>query len=169
MKASSENRFLAPEIHGRPKVYFDKTGAVRFDPFDAEALADSLRLRKEELATLFDLFGILTLKEINRGNEIEAVAFYHAYTLRPLLQLLRIIHDPTRHNFHTRYVHYNLPPEDVERLRRLFFVADIDDLCAKRTEAESWFASLMAGNREGPFTKEIERAAARSREAKGDA
>jgi hypothetical protein len=169
MKASSDNRFLQPAIHGFPHVYFDKTGAVRFEPFDTASFAESIRSRKQELAVLFDMFGILTLKEVNRGNDIEAHAFYQAYTLRPLLQLLRTIHDPTRHNFHTRYVHYNLPSDDVERLRRLIFVRDIDDLKAKHAEAERWFRELMARNAEGPFTEDLERALARSKEGASDA
>lgn len=168
MKASSGNRFLAPEIHGRPRVYFDKTGAVEFEPFDPADFAEGLRRRKADLAVLFDLFGILTDKEVNRGNDIEAVAFYQAYTLRPLLQLLRMIHDPTRHNFHTRYVHYNLPEGDVDRLRRLFFVADLDDLREKQLEARAWFGELMEKHGEGPLTNDVARAAKRAREGTGD-
>jgi hypothetical protein len=169
MKASSGNRFLQSAIHGRPRVYFDKTGAVRDEPFDASAFAETLRRRKRELATLSDLFEILTLKEVNRGNDIEAHAFYQAYTLRPLVQLLRIIHDPTRHNFHTRYVHYDLPAADVERLSRLFFVSDIEDLKSKQVDARRWFRELLDQYPEGPFTEDLERAADRSREGTGDA
>jgi hypothetical protein len=168
MKASAGNRFLAPEIHGQPRVYFDKTGAVVFEPFDAEAFAEGVRKRRSDLAVLFDLFGILTDKELNRGNDIEALAFYHAYTLRPLLQLLRMIHDPTRHNFHTRYVHYNLPQSAVERLRGLYFVKDGDELADKQREAQAWFRELLAQHNEGPFTEDVERAAVRSREGSDD-
>jgi hypothetical protein len=113
---------------------------------------------------LFELFGVLTEKEVNRGNDIEAIAFYLSYTLRPLVHLLRIIHDPTRHNFHTRYVHYDLPPDDVERLKRLYFVRDLEDLRVKQEEARSWFGSLIEKYSEGPFTEDIERAAAGARE-----
>ena len=162
MKASAKDKFLQPEIHGRPHVYFDKGGVVRPQSFDAEAFAGGLRDRVEEMRVLFELFKILTRKEINRGNDIEAVGFYHGYTLRPLLQALRIVHDPTRHNFHTRYVHYDLPEVVVERLRKLFFVADATDLVAKRDEAEAWFSEIMEEIDEGPLTEDIERAAARA-------
>ena len=160
LKASAEDKFLQPAIHGTPYVHFDKTGVVTPEPFDAEAFAARLRDRVAEMWKLFELFKILTRKELNRNNEIEAVGFYHAYTLRPLLQALRILHDPTRHNFHTRYAHYVLPDDDVERLMRLFYVADREDLVAKRDEAEKWFCEVMSGIGDGPLRDDIERAAA---------
>ena len=168
MKAGAKDKFLQPEIHGRPFVYFDKTGVVRFDPFDAEALATTLRGRVGELRVLFDLFRVLTEKELNRGNVIEAAAFYQSYTLRPLVQALRILHDPTRHNFHTRYVHYDFPEEDVRRLAELFFVADAGELAAKRERADEWFQEVLEAINDGPFSEDIERAAARTNGGRDD-
>lgn len=168
MKAGAKDKFLQPEIHGRPFVYFDKTGVVRFDPFDAEALATTLRGRVGELRVLFDLFRVLTEKELNRGNVIEAAAFYQSYTLRPLVQALRILHDPTRHNFHTRYVHYDFPEEDVRRLTELFFVADAGELAAKRERADKWFQEVLEAINDGPFSEDIERAAARTNGGRDD-
>ncbi len=163
MKASAEDKFLQPEIHSRPRVYFDKTGVVKFGEFDADSFAGALRDRVGELKTLFDLFSrVLVEKEANRGNDIEAIAFYQAYTVRPLVQALRILHDPTRHNFHTRYVHYDLPAGDVERLRRLSYVADAGELVAKRDEAETWFLEITGRISDGPFKNDIVRAAART-------
>jgi len=162
MKASAEDKFLQPEVHGRPFVYFDKTGVVRFDPFDSETLAATLRGRVSELKVLFDLFRVLTEKELNRGNTIEAAAFYQSYTLRPLVEALRILHDPTRSKFHTRYVHYDFPEEDVRRLAELFFVAEPGEIAAKREVAERWFHEVLAAINDGPFTDDIERAAHRA-------
>lgn len=90
------------------------------------------------------LFQTLTLKELHRGNHIEAVAFYHTFTLRPLVEILRILHCPARYDFHTRYVYYDLPGEVVQRLEPLFYPASADDLRAKRERAEQWFNSLIA-------------------------
>lgn len=164
MKSGAEDKFLQPAIHGRPRVYFDKSGVVRFDPLDAESFARTLRGRVAELRVLFGLFQILTKKELNRGNVIEAVAFYQSYTLRPLVQALRILRDPTRHNFHTRYVHYDMPESDVKRLRELMFVADEKELAAKRHRAEEWFYELLKEIGEGPVSDDIRRAASRTGE-----
>lgn len=139
MRHSNPAKFLEREIHGEPLVHFDKVHAVDAPPLNMAALQVRLSERLATLRVLFDLNQILTSKELNRGNAIEAVAFYHGYTLRPLLEVLRIRHDPTRYNFHTRYVYYYLPAPVVERLESLFFVKDTADLAAKLAEAQSWF------------------------------
>ncbi len=163
MKAGAEDKFLQPEIHGRPHVYFDKSGVVRFKPLDADAFASKLRERVEELRVLFDLFRVLVEKELNRGNVIEAAAFYQSYTLRPLIEALRILHDPTRHNFHTRYVHYDFTESDVKRLTELIFVAGGEELAAKRERAEEWFNEVLGAINDGPLSDDIRRAAGRTK------
>jgi hypothetical protein len=90
----------------------------------------------------FDLFQFLALKEINRGNDLEAISFYYRFTLNPLVEVLRIKHSPARYNFHTRHIHYDLPQELISDLRELFFVSDLDDLDAKRERAERWFYEI---------------------------
>jgi hypothetical protein len=64
------------------------------------------------------------VKELKRGNYIEAISFYYATSIRPLVELLRIryMNLPARHKFYTRYIHYDLPGEVVEKLGRLFYV-----------------------------------------------
>jgi hypothetical protein len=99
---------------------------------------------------------------------IEAVAFYQSYTLRPLVEGLRILHDPTRYRFHTRYVQYDFPADDVRRLGELFFVADVRELAAKRARAECWFHEVLGAIHDGPFTDDIERAARRAEGAEDD-
>jgi hypothetical protein len=169
MKAGAEDKFLQPEIHGRPHVYFDKSGVVRFKPLDADAFASKLRERVEELRVLFDLFRVLVEKELNRGNVIEAAAFYQSYTLRPLIEALRILHDPTRHNFHTRYVHYDFPESDVKRLTELIFVASGEELATKRERAEEWFNEVLSAINDGPLSAGIRRAAGRTKGMEDDA
>jgi hypothetical protein len=95
------------------------------------------------LRTLFDLFQSLTLKELNRGNAVEGLAFYQSFTLRPLVEALRIKYKPTHHDFHTRYLYYDLPRDVVSILEDLFFVANGDDLVAKRQRAETLFYETL--------------------------
>ncbi len=97
----------------------------------------------------------------------EAAAFYQSYTLRPLVEALRILHDPTRHKFHTRYVHYDFPEEDVGRLAELSFVAEAGEIAAKRGRAERWFHEILGEINDGPFTEDIERTARRTRGGRG--
>jgi hypothetical protein len=144
LRHSNPNRFIEREIHGEAVVHFDKAGVVQPAPLDQQALALRLAERLETLQVTFDLFQSLTLKELQRGNRIEALAFYNGYTLRPLLETLRIRFQPARYNFHTRYVYYDLPGEIVARLEALFFVKDAPDLERKRQAAEAWFYEALA-------------------------
>jgi hypothetical protein len=129
MKRSNPLKFLEPEIHGNAVVHFDKSNVTQVEPLD--------------LRVNFDLFQSLTLKELERHNAIEALAFYQGFTLRPLVEFLRILYAPTRYNFHTRYVYYDLPADVVRRLETLFFVQNEDDLRAKREQAEQWFYEIL--------------------------
>lgn len=143
IKHSNPNKFLQPELHGKVVVHFDKSGVVKPPPLDRKELATRLKDRLAALRVTFELFQILTLKELNRGNLIEALNFYHNFTLKPLVEVLRIPHEPTRHGFYTRYIYYDMPPEIIKRLEKLFFVRDGDDLLAKRQEAEEWFYDTL--------------------------
>lgn len=139
MKHSVKNQFIQPEMHGNPFIHFDKAGLLKPEPFDQEAHRNYLKKRRAELRIIFDLFQTLTLKELHRHNNIEAISFYFGHTLRPLVELLRIAYAPERYNFHTRYVYYDLPQEIVERLEPLFFIRDGNDLRTKREAAEKLF------------------------------
>jgi len=70
----------------------------------------------------------MVLKELNRGNLVEAVGYYHAYTLRPLLNALNMRYRPVRQGFGVRYVYYELPAEVVARLEPLYVPAGLADL-----------------------------------------
>jgi hypothetical protein len=144
MKLSNENRFLQPEIHGTAIINFDKSDLVKTPPLDIDAHLKAIQGRIDTLRALFEMFQVLTLKEIHRKNSIEAIAFYQSWTLRPLVEVLRIRHDPARYNFHTRYVQYDLPQDDVVRLEPLFFITNLQDLEAKFKQASDWFREAFA-------------------------
>ncbi|MCC7141341.1 MAG: nucleotidyltransferase domain-containing protein [Candidatus Eisenbacteria bacterium] len=144
IRRSNPDKMIQPEMHGSPAVHFDKVGATRWTPLDRAALTAKLDDRKHSLLVSFELFQILTEKELHRKNWAEAMSFYHAFTLRPLVELLRIRHCPERHGFYVRYYKHDLPLEVSARLEPLFFVQSPDDLAKKRAEAETWFRSLMA-------------------------
>jgi hypothetical protein len=139
LKHTNPNKFLEYEIHGQPLVYFDKSSVVQPAPFDPESHLEKLRKRLPELRTKFELYQILTEKEIQRGNHLEAFVFYMAFTLRPLVEVLRIRYVPQRYNFYTRYVYYELPADVVRDLEALYFIGDPQEIGSKRQQAEAWF------------------------------
>lgn len=138
---STKDKLLDPETHGSAIVHFDRTGVTRnVKPTDKAA---EIRKRLAILRITVPLFQALVQKEINRGNEIEAVAFYHGWSVRPLVELLRIKHCPQRYQFHTRYVQFDLPKQVVDRLTPFFYVRDLADLAMRRAEAQTWALKLL--------------------------
>jgi hypothetical protein len=153
MQHSNPNKFLEVEQHGQPKVLFDKLGVTQPPAFDLQALKTRLQEQVQQMKVTFDLFQVETTKELNRGNDIEALSFYYASTIRPLVELLRIryMSVPARHKFYTRYVQYDLPKEVVEKLGGLFFVRDEADLALKHRQAGEWFQQVIHEFEEGEY------------------
>ncbi len=146
MKRSSADKFNQPEIHGAAGILFDRSGlfgrnVVRVD---RPALEVRLRGRIAALRTRCAMFQVLVEKETWRGNPIDALHFYSGLALAPLVELLRIKHDPLRHNWGNRYLHLTLPPADAARLQGLMYVAAPEDIPAKRAAAAAWFEALAA-------------------------
>lgn len=154
-RGSTSDRFLQPAVHGRPFIHFDKKGEVVWEPLDAAAFAEKLRGRIATTRVLFDMFLPFVEKELNRGNAVEAMAYYHSVVLRPLVELLRIVHAPLRHNFYARYVYYEMPGDVVKRLEHMFFVAGAEDLRERCEEAESWIGEILGELGAGPEESNI--------------
>jgi hypothetical protein len=153
MQHSNPNKFLEVEQHGQPRVLFDKLGVTQPPSFDPQALHVKLYRQLQQMKVTFDLFQVETTKELNRGNNIEAISFYYASTLRPLVELLRIryMDVPARHKFYTRYIQYDLPKGVVDKLGRLYFVQDASDLAIKHRQAGEWFHQVMHELDEGEY------------------
>ena len=145
MQLSHPEKYLETELHGQAVVHFDKSNVVQPTEFDWVTHYEMLKKRLPTLCVTFDLFQFLTLKEINRGNDLEAISFYYRFTLNPLVEVLRIKHTPARYNFSTRHIHYDLPQETIRELRELFFVEHLDDLRSKQIRAEGWFYKILNG------------------------
>lgn len=138
-KHSAEDKLLQPEIHGNCRFHFNKKGAVAVPPLDAEAFLARLKASLERLASRYEMFRAFGEKEIQRGNHIAALDFYHRFILAALIQALYMKHHPAHYDFGRRYVYYDLPADVVEGLERLHFVEDPEDLAAKYQEACQWF------------------------------
>lgn len=130
-------RFLERERHGQAVVYFDKSDVVRPEPVDPEAWRQRLAARLRELRTAFDVFSHLPLKALRRGHDLEALGYYQGMVLRPLVELLRIRHDPYRHDFGLRHVQHDLPPDVLADLTELHHVAGpgaLEPACRRAVE-----------------------------------
>ena len=141
---SVPERFLEEERHGVPLVWFDRTGEIRPLPLDREAFAAGVARRLEGLRAEFALFQGFVRAEMARGDAMAALGAFRAYTLRPLLEVVRMRHCPERYDYGPKYSRWDLPPEVTARLERLFFVPDLAGLPRRHAEAEAWFAATVA-------------------------
>jgi hypothetical protein len=150
LRRSVPERFLERERHGVPLIYFDRTGEIAPAPLDRVAFSAGATRRLEGLSQEFALFQGFVRAETARGDAMAALGAYRAYTLRPLLEVVRMRHCPERYDYGPKYSRRDLPAAVVARLERLFFVPDLAGIPERQAEAEAWFAAMVAAlEREG--------------------
>lgn len=143
MRRSSPHPLSERERHGERRILFDKTGEARPSSLDRTGLDARMAERLAQLRLAFPLFQSLVTKELLRGNPLGALAFYQSHTLQPLHALLRIRHCPDRFDFGPRYAAADLPAERLRRLQSLWFVGNVGEIEAKRSDAEAFFAEVL--------------------------
>ena len=144
MKLNSPEKLLESEIHGNAVFYFNKSNKLKAPSLDKDKIVEKLQKRLERLKARFDLFNMVTQKEINRGNYLEAIDTYHILTLASLVEALRITYNPLHHDFKMRYIHYEIPSEVIKKLKRLYFVESEKELQEKYHEATEWFQKITS-------------------------
>jgi hypothetical protein len=87
---------LEPERHGRLNSLFDKGSWTKASPFDQEALEARRDARLRELQDWFIVSQSFVRKAILRGQQVEALASFWSYTLKPLSELVRMRFCPLR-------------------------------------------------------------------------
>lgn len=136
--------FREVELHGRGRTWFDRDGVLVERHLDADADAAAALARVGSLRAQFEMMQHLVRKDLRRGRQVDALAFFHAYTLRPLVEALRLLHAPHTRVFGLRYLGRDLPADAVRRVERLAYVADPAQLAAAQDEAVRWFRACVA-------------------------
>ncbi len=137
-------RFLAPERHGRAVLRFDRGGHTALPPFDVDSHVQAMQRAHADARARFAIFQALVEKEIRRGHLLDALGFYQGLTLRPLVQVLGMLHRPLTWDFGHRYLHGDLPRDVAARLADLHLVGGLEELAAKHPLAVAWFQELAA-------------------------
>lgn len=145
LKSSSplDNRFLEPERHGHQQILFDRDGLIQPAPFDRASHEAAMKARLPHLVARFELFHIFVDKAIWRKDPPDAISTYHAMTLRPLVELLRMRHCPDRYDFGMRYLQRDLPPEAYRQVEQLFYCGDLAHLERNQEAAEALFRATL--------------------------
>ena len=132
------------EQHGTPRVYFDKTGVTAVAHLGTEGLEEKLAARVESISGSLPMLAAFVRKEIARGNAADAMHYYQTGVLRPLVELLRIRLSPLRHTFGLRYLKQDIGEENANRIAKLSYAKDMDELMECVAEAQRWFEELTA-------------------------
>ena len=135
---------LEVERHGIIRPLFDKGDWLRSKPLNRAALDTKREARYRELRDWFVASQSFVRKAILRGREVEALASFWGYTLRPLAELLRMRFCPVRWDFGgMRYLDRDFPSDVYDEFRALVFVRDFSELEIKLEAAEAWGARLL--------------------------
>jgi hypothetical protein len=150
LKLSSppDNRFLEPERHGSPRILFDRDGLIQPAPLDRAAHEATMKARLPHLVARFELFHIFVDKAIWREDPPDALSTYHALSLRPLIELLRMQHCPDRYDYGMRYLKRDLPPDVYQQVEPLFFCSNLSELEQKQATVVALFQATLSELRE---------------------
>ncbi len=134
---------LDRERHGEIRPLFDKGQWLGVDDSARVAQAASRAKRLAELEVWFSVSQNFVRKAILRGQEVEALAAFWGYSLKPLVELLRMRHSPARWDFGMRYLDRDLPGPVYDELREIMFVRESGDLAQHLSKAIAWGERLL--------------------------
>jgi hypothetical protein len=142
--APQDSRFLEVQRHGHPLILVDRDNLTNPAPFDRPAHLDKMHARLQALKVRFELFQVLVTKAIARNQPLDALAFYHSWTLLPLVEVLRMLHCPDRYDYGLRYLDTDLPPDTHATLHRLAYHASLPTLATHHAEAVHLFRETVS-------------------------
>jgi len=142
-RAASIKERLDSERHGSIRPLFDKGQWLRSDPSAQVSQVARRSKRLEEIQAWFCVSQSFVRKAILRGRQVEALAAFWGYTLRPLVELLRMRYCPARWDFGMRYLDRDLPGPVYDELRGIMFVGEFDDLTEHLFKASAWAERLL--------------------------
>lgn len=143
LREGAPDRRLDVERHGRIRNLFDKGDWLRDRSLDEFTLGIARDKRRRELQAWFSVSQSFVRKAIIRGQAVEALAAFWGYTLRPLVELLRMRHRPLRWDFGMRHLDRDLPQPVFRELQDIMYVKDPDELSAHLEKASGWGVRLL--------------------------
>ncbi len=82
---------------------------------------------------------VLVLKEVERGQLLEALGYYHSEVLEPLIELLRLRYCPAKRDYGLKHLYTDLPGELTKQLETLYSVVTLNELSAAVSQADELF------------------------------
>jgi hypothetical protein len=142
---SAEDLYLQSQRHGRATVLLDRTPGKRTSNSQFDAVAHRRRMGEalHQEIMRWNLYREFVGKELARGRTIDAFGFYVAFAVRPVLNVLGMLHREDRFDFAFRYVKEELPDAAVKAIERLCYVGSPADLPGRVEEANRLFTETV--------------------------
>lgn len=123
------------------KVLFDRNGIIQ-----TTEEVDNGAFVKEAVRALECAWWrrVLVLKEVRRGQLLEALRYYHHEVLEPLTRVLRLRYCPAKHDYGLKHSYADLPPEATAELENLYAVVTLADLPAALEQADTLFSKTLS-------------------------
>lgn len=152
MKRTAPDKLLERERHGIARILFDPEGLMEPVPVDRAKLRPKMQARLKTLRETFSMFQVLTIRAVERGSLAEAMHWYQALSLRPLVDVFRLRHCPDRFDFGMRYLDRDLPAPLRQEVERLSFPGDPDTLERFRQRAAARVEEELAAYERGEWS-----------------
>jgi predicted nucleotidyltransferase len=149
-----EARFLEVERHGHYATLFDPEGLFTPVAMDWDAHLERARTGLETLRLRAVLFGHLPEKAVVRGHLAEAMSFYSAMVLKPLVDVLRARFCVERFDYGPRYLDRDLPEAEQAFVEALLFPVDADQLIVFARRARERLAAELKAYERGEWRLE---------------
>jgi len=130
-------------VDEKVKIIFEKGRVIKFRKLNKLKLKAQTRKREAELEKTFLFFQAWVGKGIKRGDFLEALKYYHSFVLDPLVELLRIRHEPTKRDFGLKHIKRDLPKRLVERVEDLYKIGSAKDILLKTAKANRLFDETL--------------------------
>jgi hypothetical protein len=132
------NQFITGDPREKPFILFDKVGIVSFSQPDLKEVFKNQSERLQSLSMTVAQVSRIE-KYIQRGEFIEAHAYYHKWLLTPLIEVLRMRYTPLHPEYHIVHISRHLPTDVVKWLEGLFKINSLEELAGKIREARLFY------------------------------
>ena len=124
------------------KVLFNKNEVIRYKPLNLADYAQHNLPRLEE-AKYRRTQQSRAEKYVQRGQYLEAYAYYNRYVLEPIIDALRLIYTPAHADYYLVHISHHIPAVERERLEYFAQIASLEDIQKRITPAGEWFDDLV--------------------------
>jgi hypothetical protein len=137
----SESRpvmFYYEDLSVVPVILFDKSGIVQFQNVESASHKSALRKQFTHAQGVYSQSS-RAIKYTKRGLFLESLIYYQKYVLKPLVEVLRIVHTPYQADCFLVHATRDFPREMVIVLEKLYGVATVQDIAEGIQLADEWF------------------------------